>query len=64
MISAFQPGVICTLKSKRTFLAHLSQWLNMSYCNHWMSVVSCLSCMVSSQQLFQRTAPPKLPAGY
>ena len=39
------------------FLAHLSLWLKVSYCNHWMSVVC-------HKQLLQRTSPPKLLAGF
>ena len=39
------------------FLAHLSHWLIMSYCDCWMSVVR-------RQQLLQRTSPPKLLVGF
>ena len=29
-------------------LAHLSQRLNVSYCDHWMSVLHCVSCIVNN----------------
>ena len=48
------------LKTKRNlhvFLAHLSHWLMVSYCDRWMSVISGVS-----SQLLQRTSP-KLLAG-
>ena len=46
------------------FLAHLSHWLMVSYCDHWMSVVRHLLSVVRRQQLLQRTSPPKLQAGF
>ena len=45
-------------------LAHLSHWLIVSYCDRWMSILYCLSCVVRRQQLLQRTSPPKLLAGF
>ena len=39
------------------FLAHLSHWLMVSYCDCCMSVVR-------RQQLLQRTSPPKRLAGF
>ena len=45
------------------FLAHLSHWLRVSYCDHWMSVVRPVSCVVPRQQLLQMTSP-KLMAGF
>ena len=42
------------------FLAHLYQWLMVSYCDSWMSVVHC----VVVQQLLQRTSSPKLLGGF
>ena len=39
-------------------LAHLSHWLRVSYCDHWMSVVRHLKCVVLHQQLLQTTSPP------
>ena len=46
-------------------LAHLSQWLMVGYCDHWMSVVvRRQSCFVCRQQLLQRTSPPKQLAGF
>ena len=38
------------------FLAHLSHWLVVSYCDR-------VSCAVRRQQLLQRTSPPKLLPG-
>ena len=46
------------------FLAHLSHWLMVSYCDRWMSVVRHHSCVVCRQQLLQRTSPPKQLAGF
>ena len=46
------------------FLAHLSHWLMMSYCDHWMSVMCCASSVVRRQQLLQRTTFLKLLAGF
>ena len=43
------------LPETQVFLAHLSHWLMVSYCDHWMSVMPC-------QPLLQRTSPPKLLA--
>ena len=31
------------------FLAHLSHWLMVSYCDHWMSVVHCASSTIASK---------------
>ena len=45
------------------FLAHLSHWLRVSYCDHWMSVVCRPSYVVRRQQLLQTTSP-KLLAGF
>ena len=39
------------------FLAHLSHWLWVSDCDHWMSAVC-------RQQLLQKTSPPKLHDGF
>ena len=39
------------------FLAHLTHWLMVSYCECWMSVVH-------RQQMLRRTSPPKLLAGF
>ena len=39
------------------FLAYLSHWLIVSYCDRWM-------CVVRRQQLLQTTSPPKLLAGF
>ena len=41
----------------RCFLAQLSHWLKVSYCDRWMSVVRRL-------QLLQMTSPPKLLSGF
>ena len=46
------------------FLANLNHWLRVSYCDHWMSVVRRISCVVRRQQLLQTTSPPKLLAGF
>ena len=46
------------------FLAHLSHWLMVSYCDRWMPVVRCEACFVRHKQLLQRTSPPKLLAGF
>ena len=42
---------------KEFFLAHLSHWLMVSYCDRCMYVVR-------RQQLLQTTSPPKLLAGF
>ena len=47
------------MDSRHALLAHLSHWLMVSYCDHWMSV---FRCVVHRQQLLQRTSP-KLLAG-
>ena len=44
------------------FLAHLSHWLMVSYCDCWMSLVRRAACVVRHQQLLQTTSPPKLLA--
>ena len=48
----------CIFCLKIFFLAHLSHWLMVSYCNHWMCVV------VRRQQLLQMISPPKLLADF
>ena len=43
------------------FLAGLSLWLMMSYCDCWMSVVRRVPCVVRRHQLLlQRTSPKRL----
>ena len=54
-IKRHSPGIL--------YLAHLSQWLMVSYFDRWMSVVRPLS-YVRRQQLPQRTSPPKLLDGF
>ena len=46
----------------KPFLAHLSHWLMVRYCDRWMSVVYSLLSVVHRQQLLQMTSP-KLLAG-
>ena len=45
-------------------LPHLSHWLRMSYCDHWMSVGCRPLCVAHRQQLLQMTSPPKLMTGF
>ena len=62
----WEVNIIISYKGVLTlfFLAHLSHWLRVSYCDHWMSVVCRVSCVVRRQQLLQTTSPPKLLAGF
>ena len=48
----------------RVCFAHLSHWLMLSYCGHWMPVFRRQSSVVRRQQLLQKTSPPKLLAGF